>query len=122
MSFLILLAYRELLFSGHLLRRKDFATLHERVRACRTNTARRYSTEQVCQALDMACIWYPKHVLCLQRSSAATRLLRRSGIAAEMVLGAQLLPFRAHAWVEVDGAVVNDKPYMHEIYQVLDRF
>jgi hypothetical protein len=38
-----------------------------------------------------------------------------------MVLGAQLLPFRAHAWVEVDGAVVNDKPYIHEIYQVLDR-
>jgi hypothetical protein len=38
-----------------------------------------------------------------------------------MVLGAQMLPFKSHAWVEVDGIVVNDKPYMLEIYQVLER-
>jgi hypothetical protein len=38
-----------------------------------------------------------------------------------MVIGAQLMPFRAHAWVEVDGRVVNDKPYAAEVYTVLDR-
>lgn len=38
-----------------------------------------------------------------------------------MVLGAQGTPFKAHAWVEVNGIVVNDKPYMSEIYAVLDR-
>jgi hypothetical protein len=37
-----------------------------------------------------------------------------------MVLAAQTLPFKAHAWVEVDEVVVSDKPYMREIYQVLD--
>ena len=35
--------------------------------------------------------------------------------------GVQKLPFKAHAWVEVDGRVVNDKPYMREMYTVLDR-
>jgi hypothetical protein len=33
-----------------------------------------------------------------------------------------MFPFRSHAWVEIDGVVVNDKPYMLDIYQILDRF
>ena len=48
-------------------------------------------------------------------------LLRRHGYEAAMLIGAQMLPFKSHAWVEVNGNVVNDKPYMHEIYQVLER-
>jgi len=47
--------------------------------------------------------------------------LRRHGLRAEMVIGAQMLPFKSHAWVEVGGIVVNDKPYIREIYQVLER-
>jgi len=31
------------------------------------------------------------------------------------------MPFKAHAWVEVDGRVVNDKLYTPEMYGVLDR-
>ena len=38
-----------------------------------------------------------------------------------LIIGAQQMPFKAHAWVEVDGRVVNDKPYTSEIYAVLDR-
>jgi hypothetical protein len=38
-----------------------------------------------------------------------------------MVTGAQIVPYEFHAWVEIEGAVINDKPYMHEIYQVLER-
>jgi hypothetical protein len=71
--------------------------------------------------MDLACVFYPKSVLCLQRSAATTLLLRRHGIRAELVIGAQMLPFKSHAWVEVEGTVVNDKPYMREIYQVLER-
>jgi uncharacterized membrane protein YcgQ (UPF0703/DUF1980 family) len=69
----------------------------------------------------MACIWYWKEALCLQRSAATACLLKQAGIAAQMVIGAQQLPFKAHAWVEVDGRVVNDKSYTPEIYVVLDR-
>jgi hypothetical protein len=38
-----------------------------------------------------------------------------------MVIGARQLPFKAHAWVEVAGLVVNDKSYVPETYAVLDR-
>jgi hypothetical protein len=59
--------------------------------------------------------------MCLQRSAATRFLLRRHGLEAEMVIGAQIVPFKSHAWVEIEGAVVNDKPYMLDIYQILER-
>jgi len=77
--------------------------------------------EKVCSAVNVACIWYPKRALCLQRSAVATCLLRRHGVPAQMVIGVQQLPFRAHAWVEIEGRVVNDKSYMPQIYTPLIR-
>jgi hypothetical protein len=71
--------------------------------------------------MDMALIWYPKQVLCLQRSAATACLLKAYGVRAQMVIGAQQMPFRAHAWVEMEGRVVNDRPYIPEMYPVLDR-
>jgi hypothetical protein len=38
-----------------------------------------------------------------------------------MIIGVQQIPIKAHAWVEVDGRVVNDKPYMSAMYTILDR-
>ncbi len=65
--------------------------------------------DRVCTAVNYACVWYPKHALCLQRSFATTYLLRKYGVPAQMVLGAQKLPFKAHAWVEVNGRAVNER-------------
>ena len=84
-------------------------------------SARLPQKDELCRAMDYACVFYAKRVFCLQRSAATTLLLRRHGIDAELVIGAKLLPFRSHAWVEVNGQVVNDRPYMHTIYQVLER-
>jgi hypothetical protein len=78
------------------------------------------TVDDLCRAIDLACIFYPKPVLCLQRSAATTLLLRRNGADAKMTIGAQIRPFRSHAWVELNGAVINDKPYMREIYQVME--
>ena len=78
-------------------------------------------TERICAAVDMACIWYWKEALCLQRSAATACLLKQYGVAAQMMIGAQQMPFKAHAWVEVDGRVVNDKPYIREMYAILER-
>ena len=75
----------------------------------------------ICGAVDRACTIYPKHALCLQRSAVAACLLRRAGIAAEMVIGCRKLPFMGHAWVEVGRQVVNDGPAVQELYAVLDR-
>jgi transglutaminase superfamily protein len=105
------------------LRCGTFSVLYRRVR---TNYLRQVenphrAVEEICAAIDLVCIWYPKQVLCLQRSAATTCLLRSYGIPAQMVLGAQQMPFKSHAWVEVDRRVVNDKPYAPEIYAELDR-
>ncbi len=89
------------------------------VRARKQNAAA--CADDLCRAIDLACVFYPKRVMCLQRSAATTLLLRRYGIGAEMVIGAQMLPFKSHAWVELDGKVINDKPYMLEIYRPLER-
>ena len=64
----------------------------------------------VCDAVVLACCLYWKPVLCLQRSMCAMRLLRSRGIAARVVVGYRPVPFFSHAWVEVDGRVVNDSP------------
>lgn len=76
---------------------------------------------RVCMAVNYACIWYPKQALCLQRSFVTTRLLRRHGVPAHVVLGAQKLPFKAHAWVEVDGQAINERSNVQATYAVWDR-
>jgi len=123
MSCLVLRAYLDLLHFDLYLARGNFAALCQRVRNCpiREPEVSCAVVETICAAVDMACIWYWKEVLCLQRSAATVCLLRRYGVCAQMIIGAQQMPFRAHAWVEVDGRVVNDKPYMREMYAVLDR-
>ena len=123
MPFLFLKAYWKLILFDLYIARDDFAGLYGRIR--NAPVARKVASGdaagRICTAVDFACIWYWKEALCLQRSAAAACLLKQHGIAAELVIGAQQMPFKAHAWVEVDGRVVNDKPYMAEMYQVLDR-
>jgi hypothetical protein len=123
MSILFWKAYGTLIFFDLYLARGNFAALYERVRAypVKNKTAVPETAARICAAVDMASIWYWKQVLCLQRSAATACLLREHGVPAEMIIGAQHIPFRAHAWVEIGGQVVNDKSYTPEMYQVLDR-
>jgi len=116
-------AYYELLSLEYPMFRKNFSLIHEKVHntGVRRTQHRITTEEQTCHAVELAAAFYFKNVRCLQRSAAAARLLKKFGFAAEMVIGVQQLPFVAHAWVEVDGRVVNDKPYMSEIYSVLSR-
>lgn len=123
MSFLVLKAYWKLIQFDLYLARGNFAALYNKV--CKYPVGKQAAAsdaiERICSAVDMACIWYWKEALCLQRSAATACLLKKYGIPAQLVIGAQQMPFKAHAWVEVDSRVVNDKPYMREIYGVLDR-
>jgi hypothetical protein len=121
--FLVVRAYIALMRFELFLARGNFADLYDAVgrRPCRKVEVRQGTTDKTCSAMDLACIWYWKQVLCLQRSAATACLLRAQGVPAELVIGAQHMPFRAHAWVEVQGRVVNDKPYTKEMYAVLDR-
>ncbi|HVI07425.1 MAG TPA: lasso peptide biosynthesis B2 protein [Candidatus Binatia bacterium] len=123
MRALTLHAYLRLLYFEFLFFRGTFADMYGKVRSFPLNLGRPAleATEAICAAVDRACVWYWKPVLCLQRSAATACLLKSHGVSAELVIGVQPRPFRAHAWVEVGGKVVNDKPYVTEIYTVLDR-
>lgn len=122
MLFLVLQAYLKLIYFDLYLARGNFAALYHKVRQYPlASKTPRFTVEQICYAIDMAGIWYWKQALCLQQSAATTCLLRRYGVAAQMVIGARRMPFKAHAWVEVNGRAVNDKPYTPELYGVLDR-
>lgn len=120
---LVAKAYLKLLSFDFLLSRGNFAGLYTKVRRCPIARATPHPdvVQRICSAVDIACVWYWKRVLCLQRSAATVCLLREFGVPAQLILGAQHTPFRAHAWVEVDSRVVNDKPYTAEMYAVLDR-
>lgn len=70
-------------------------------------------------AVVLACCLYWKPVLCLQRSVCAMRMLRSLDIPARVVIGYRPVPFFSHAWVEVDGRVVNDTPVYQRRLTVL---
>jgi len=116
-------AYRELLRLEYPLFRKAFPAIYDRVRrtplALRPRNTR--GCTEICQAVDLAAVLYFRRVLCLQRSAATACLLKRYGFPAQLVIGVQQLPLAAHAWVEMGGLVVNDKPYISDIYSVLAR-
>jgi hypothetical protein len=119
---LILQAYIFLLFHDMFMWRNDFAALHKRVKAfsIRNESSDPQVTEVVSAALDIACCFYPRQALCLQRSSVLVEMLRRHGVRAHLVIGAQKMPFKAHAWVEVDGSVINDRLASREEFLVLE--
>lgn len=122
MMLLTLRAYLLLLSLETVLAKRDFSRLYRRVRECAVRPTRcAYGVSQACRALNMACTLYFKGVQCLQRSAALVCLLRELGIPAMLVIGAQRLPFQAHAWAEIDGRVVNDSESAVELYGVLDR-
>jgi hypothetical protein len=102
---------------------RDFARLHKTIN--RWPTAARPVNpgivDRVCDAVDQACIWYPRRTLCLKRSVITTCLLRSNGIPAQMVVGAQYLPFRAHAWVELGDCVINERTDVRSAYAVCER-
>lgn len=122
-SFLILKAYLKLIYFDSYLARGNFRALCDEVRSYPVGKKVQSpgTVERICAAVNMACIWYWKEALCLQRSAATACLLKRNGVPAQMVIGVQQMPFKAHAWVEVNSHVVNDKPYTPGMYTVLDR-
>jgi hypothetical protein len=100
-----------------------FARVHHRLEHLRPRMRHtgHVTTDDIVWAVDEACVWYVKRAACLQRSTVATWLLRRHGVGAELVIGYRPLPFESHAWVEVDGQIVNDRPQYQKAFTVLDR-
>ena len=101
---------------------RSFVAMHRCVSRWKTapQTSQGDVVNLVCAAVNYACVWYPKRVLCLQRSAVTTCLLRHRGVPAKMVFGAQNLPFKAHAWTEVEGHAINERNDVQQVYSVLE--
>jgi hypothetical protein len=112
-----LLAF-DLLNFGH-----SFVRMHTFVRSWQVaaRIAPSDAVERACEAVNYACVVYPKRVLCMQRSAVTTCLLRSCGVPAHMVMGAQKLPFKAHAWTEVNGRAINERRDVQKVYGVWER-
>lgn len=106
------------------MRHHSFADLCERLRTSlplgTPPLSDRDCIDSLASSVDLACLFYPKRVLCLQRAAVLCPMLRQRGVKAQFVVGIQQTPFRAHAWVEVGGAVVNDTLPERESFQVLE--
>jgi len=83
--------------------------------------ARQESPERIFDAVNLAACLYFKQVYCWQRSVVTVRMLRKSGIACGLVIGYRPSPFFSHAWVEIDGRLVNDLAGYAEQLQVLQK-
>jgi len=77
--------------------------------------------DEVCDAMNLALSLYWKRVFCLQRSVTIARLLLSGGLDAHVVIGCRPEPFTSHAWVEIDGRVVNDSQAFPKLLYVLER-
>jgi len=42
-------------------------------------------------------------------------------VPAQMVIGAQKLPFKAHSWTEVNGRAINERFDVQKVYGVWER-
>lgn len=100
---------------------ESFITTVESWPAVAPQTNDREICRRVGAIVTRAQVYYPKKAMCLQHSAVVTCLLRRRGVPAQMVLGAQEFPPKAHAWVEVAGTVVNDSQQVKTRYRELRR-
>jgi transglutaminase superfamily protein/coenzyme PQQ synthesis protein D (PqqD) len=117
-------AFLGLLAFDLLLKFVGFQSLIKKVERWPTSEPRTTDGE-VCRRVrgivDRAQMYYPKKAMCLQHSAVVTCLLRSRGVPAQMVLGAQEFPPKAHAWAEVLNEVVSDSPTVKFKYRELKR-
>jgi hypothetical protein len=119
---LLLRAFWEMARYDALSRICGFPGVRKRMKRRRASPPRAAAVEAVCDAVGRMSSFYWKPLLCLQRSIVTARMLRVMGVQADVVIGYRAHPFFSHAWVEVDGRVVNDSQAYQSKLQILDRF
>ena len=77
--------------------------------------------QRIAAVVDNMCALFVRRSTCLHRSFVLARLLRRAGGRADVVLGLKGEPFQGHAWVEIDGVIINDDEERVREYTVLER-
>lgn len=120
---LTLSAWVELALYERRIKRGGYGGIHRSLVKQRVATGCRkpQAAAALCDAVNLACCLFYKPIHCLARSVITVRLMRKHGIDACLVIAFRPSPFFAHAWVEVDGEIVNDSPAYREQLIVLYR-
>ena len=122
-AFWLPVAYLALLAADVVLKVRGFSRLHGLVRRVPVRSAARRRpvlARRIVRSVDQAAAFYFKSAWCLQRSAVTVALLRLAGFPALLAIGVRRVPFYAHAWAELDGQVVNDRPAVRREYEVLE--
>jgi hypothetical protein len=120
----VVVAFGALVAVDVLMKLGGFRAVHRLVTRWRVRTRREAdpaTARALAAAVDSAARLYLKRAWCLQRSVVAACLLRSRGIPAELVIGVRKMPFLAHAWVELDGVVLNDRAEVQQVFAVMER-
>ena len=122
-AILIVWAWLELLRHDLTMKTRGFARAWSRLDATRTRTGNRWNDggRTALDAIEWATTFYPKSVMCLQRSFVTARILRKCGFPANVAIGYRAAPFFGHAWVEVGDRVVNDERGYRQRLNILVR-
>jgi Transglutaminase-like superfamily len=95
-----------------------------RVRACKTEEARPREISRVVRLVQIAARRGPLKSACLVRSLVLIRALSEIGVESSLRIGVNRTDdggFAAHAWVEIDGVPVNDKPDIRSLFATFER-
>lgn len=78
------------------------------------------TARQAARMVSIAANYAPHRSSCLDRSFLLWALLRKRGIDSELLLGARKDQgsFKAHAWVEINGEVLNDTNDVREKFSL----
>ena len=94
-------------------------------RSCRTHdpVQREGQVRRLAALVQTALRWTPASPTCLHRSLTLWWLLRCRGIDGELRIGVRKVGDRlvAHAWVEFQGVVLNDREDVTVVYTPFDR-
>jgi Transglutaminase-like superfamily len=94
-----------------MVRTLGFPRVHKTVRAWRVRQPRRQrDAGELLRSIDAAARLSLVPIRCLERAFVTTCLLRFFGHPAAFVVGVRRVPFYAHAWTELGGAIVTDPP------------
>lgn len=88
---------------------------HERMR----EPGRAHPLRNLVNAHLNARMIYPRRIDCLAGSAALAIDAWRHEIPVRFLIGVQKYPFYAHAWVEIDGSVVNDIQAVHDRLSIM---
>lgn len=80
---------------------------------------RSVGTDEIMAHINKVFIFDFSNNRCLTYSLTLYLMARRMGLPAKLMVGVRTRPFFSHAWVELDGVIINDDPELREKLSII---